>query len=139
VHGPRSAARRHLPTNHLACDELFYFGKGSVTNDLYLSPAVESRAELPPRQSTEAVAIPGFDLAGTVSAGTRFAGEARFGGTEVHAVAPPCTDILPNAGNEPERTATCDALRVVVLFIAVRGAPWICCGNPTRTGRDACS
>jgi hypothetical protein len=107
-----------------------------VTNDLYLSPVVESRAELRPRQSTEAAAIPGLDLAGTVSAGTGLAGEAGGGLTEVQKVSPPCTEIPPNAGDEPERTA---ALRVVVLFIAVRGAPWICCGAPTRTGLDVCS
>jgi hypothetical protein len=115
-----------------------------VTNDLYLSPVVESRAELRPRQSTEAVAIPGLDipgldLAGTVSAGTGLAGEAGGGLTDVQTVSPPCTEIPPNAGDEPERTAALDALRVVVLFIAVRGAPWICCGTPTRTGLDVCS
>jgi hypothetical protein len=106
-------------------------------NDLYLSPAVESRAELRPLQSTEAVAIPGLGLAGTVSAGTAFAGEAGGGLTDVQTVSPPCTEIPPNGGDEPERTRAPDALRVVVLFIAVRGAPWICCGTPTRTGLDA--
>jgi len=108
-----------------------------VTNDLYLSPTPESRAELRPRQSTEAVAIPGLDLAGTVYAGTAFAREAGGGLTEVQTVSPPCTEIPPNAGDEPERTAAPDALRVVVLFIAVRRAPSICCGTPTRTGLDA--
>jgi hypothetical protein len=106
-------------------------------NDLYLSPAVESRAEMRPLQSTEAVAIPGLDLAGTVSAETAFAREAGGGLTEVQTVSPPCTEIPPNAGDEPERTTAPDVLRVVVLFIAVRGAPWICCGTPTRTGLDA--
>jgi hypothetical protein len=98
---------------------------------------VESRAELRPLQSTEAVAIPGLDLAGTVSAGTAFAGEAGGGLTDVQTVCPPSTEIPPKAGDEPERTGAPDALRVLVLFIAVRGAPWICCGTPTRTGLDA--
>jgi hypothetical protein len=109
-----------------------------VTNDLYLSLVPESRADLLPRQSTEAGAVRGIDSAKTVLAGVGLAGEAGFGGlTEVQAVSPPCTEIPPNAGDEPERTAAPDALRVVVLFIAVRGAPWICCGTPTRTGLDA--
>jgi hypothetical protein len=108
-----------------------------VTNDLYLSPVPESRAELRPWQSTEGGPIPGLDPAGTVLAGTGFAGEAGFGGlTEVQAVSPPRTEIPPRAGTEPERTAAYDALPAVALFVAVRGAPWICCSAPTRTGLD---
>jgi len=106
-----------------------------VTNDLYLSPVPESRADLRPRQSTEAGAVPGLDPTGTVLAGTGFAGEAGFGGlTDVQAVSPPCTEIPLRAGNEPERTAAYDACPAVAFFVAVRGAPWSCCGAPTRTG-----
>ena len=77
-----------------------------MTNDLYLSPVLESRAELRLWQSTEAGPIPGLGPAGTVLARTGFAGEAGFGGlTEVQAVSPPCTEIPPRAGSEPERTA----------------------------------
>jgi len=45
-------------------NKYFYFGRGNVTNDLYLSTVAESRAELRPRQSTDAVAIPGVDIPG---------------------------------------------------------------------------
>jgi hypothetical protein len=108
-----------------------------VTNDLYLSPVPESRAELFPWQSTEGGAVPGLDLAGTVVVGTGVAGEARFDGlTEVQTVSPPCTEIPARVGDEPERTAARDTFPEVTLFIAVRGAPWICSGAPTRTGLD---
>lgn len=106
-----------------------------MTKDLYLSPVPESRTELFPWQSTEAGAVPGLDLAGTVVAGAGFARDAGFGGLpEVQTVSPPCTEIPPGAGDEPERTVARDAFPVVALFIAVRCAPWSCCGAPTRTG-----
>lgn len=106
-----------------------------MTNDLYLLPVPESRAELFSWQSTEAGAVPGLDLAGTV--GTGVAGEAGFDGlTEVQTVSPPCTEIPAKADNEPERTAARDTFPEVTLFIAVRGAPWICSGAPTRIGPE---
>jgi hypothetical protein len=106
-----------------------------VTNDLYLSPVPESRAELRPWQSTEAGTVRGIDSAKTVLAGVGFAGEAGFGGlTEVQAVSPPCTEMPPRAGNEPEWITARDGFPAVALFIAVRGTPWSSCGAPTRTG-----
>jgi hypothetical protein len=117
--------------NRRGRNKLPYFGKDSVTNDLYLSPAPGSGADLFARQSTEAGAVPGLDFAGSVLArpvlaGDGFAEDAGSGGlTEAQAVSPPCTEMPPRAG---------DVLLVVGLFIAVRGVPWNCCCAPTRTG-----
>ena len=112
--------------NHSGRNKLPYFGKDSVTNDLYLSPVPESGAYLFPRQLTEAGAIPGPGLAGSVLTEDGFAGEAGFDGlTEAQAVSPPCTEIPPRAF---------DVFLVVPLFIAIRGAPWSCRCAPTCTG-----
>ena len=106
-----------------------------MTNDLYLSPVPESRAELRPWQSTEVGAVRGVDLAKTVLAGVGFAGGAGFGGlTEVQAVSPPCTEMPPRGGIEPEWITARDGIPAVAFLIAVRGAPWRSCGAPTRTG-----
>jgi hypothetical protein len=114
--------------NHQARNKLSYFGKDSVTNDLYLSPVPESGADLFPRQLTEAGAFSGPSLAGSVLTEDGFAGEGGLGGlTELQPVSPPCTEMPPKAG---------DVLLVVAPFIAVRGAPWNCCGAPTRAGLD---
>ena len=95
-----------------------------MTNDLYLSPAPESPAELRPWQSTEACAVRGIDSAKTVLGGVGLAGEAGFGGlTEVQAVSPPCTEMPPRAGNEPVRIAARDRFPAVALVTAVRGTP----------------
>jgi hypothetical protein len=91
-------------------EQIFYFGKGSETNDLYLSPVPESGADLFSWQSTVAGGIPGPDLAGY-----GFAGEAGFRGlTEAQAGSPPFTEIPPRAGG---------VLLVIALFTAVRGGP----------------
>ena len=119
---PPSRGHETFPQSSIA-ERIFYFGKGSETNDLYLSPVPESGADLFSWQLTMAGGIPGPELAGD-----GFAGEAGFRGlTEAQAGSPPFTETPPRAGGVP---------LVIALFIAVRGSPWTCCGAPNRTGLE---